>query len=449
MYKLIAISLLFLSSSGIFAQTKLRSDSVDVKTYDYYVKGEWDKIITLGEEALDSGIDFYYLRMRLGIAEFSRQDYIAAIPNFEKALTFVNNDSNAAGYLFLSNLLSGRDGESEVLSERLTQDQKRKFMVRQTAIFDGLYTESGYTYNKDFNSQKENFTSSANIYDEQKIFKDAFYFNLSLSHKLSKRVKLFHGYNFISLSYLKQFNEFQEGKREFNVKTNQNEYYINANIYLGKGFTLTPALHYLNIKVEDMNFRYDTTNAADIPIYSNYTNTLNNYVLFLSLQKDFHKFRLSLANSFSDINNSKQIQNALQVVYFPLGSLNLYTVTDFILFSEKKSDEDLFTKGIFEQKAGFRILPFLWLEAFYTFGKIYNYNESNAFVVYNSGEVIKNRYGVNFLMPVLSGKMELSIRYQSYKQEMSYLTYTSFTNYIINKKQNLNYKLIGGIKWTF
>ena len=55
-------------SASVFSQITEEAKQADIQTYDLYTLAKWDELIDAGNKALSKGIDFYYLRMRLGIA---------------------------------------------------------------------------------------------------------------------------------------------------------------------------------------------------------------------------------------------------------------------------------------------------------------------------------------------------------------------------------------------
>ena len=67
--------------------------SVDETTFRLYEEKKWDSLIVVGKQALKDDIDYYFLRMRLGIAFYSIKLYNLAIEHFQKALAF--NSQNA------------------------------------------------------------------------------------------------------------------------------------------------------------------------------------------------------------------------------------------------------------------------------------------------------------------------------------------------------------------
>lgn len=450
MYKTIIIFLLVILPclSGLNAQPKLTEKEADAKTFALYNAGRWDDLIALGETAIENNTDFFYLRMRVGIAYYSKSDYMSAIPHFEKAVQFNRSDVTAQEYLYYSYVFSGRESDALALMYDMPFKLKKKLDVYSKFIY-GVYAEGGYTTNSDYDQQKKFFSGGfPNIYNEQEVVKSGSYISLNLSHQLGKNVKVFQGYNNISVDKLEQIFEQSAGQRTFDLKSKQDEYYLNVNFNLGNGFDLTPAIHYLRVNYDDVDLIYDKSINPWRTVFAETKTTLNDFVFFLSLTKNTDRFRLGFKNSISNLNRATQVQNAAQVVYFPLGNLNLYTITDAVLFSNREWGSKFKSYGIVDQKIGWKTFDFLWMEAGYTFGKIFNYSESDAYIVFNNTLGITDRITVNLITPV-SRHIELSLRYQHYNQETPSVYFETASSTSTIFKKNSNHKIIGGIKWTF
>lgn len=430
------------------AQKKPDPKEVDAKTFALYSAGRWDELAEECESAIDNGVDFFFLRLRAGIAYYNEANYMSAIRHFEKASIFNPTDIVTIEYLYYSYLFSGRESDVLALISVMPYKLKKKLQVYSKFIY-GAYTEGGYTTNGDFlNQSKKNFKASPYIYSEQKIFDFGTYLNFSIRHQLGKNVKIFHGYNNISVSSRKQIFELSQGQKEFDTKASQDEYYFNINFNLGGGFDLATAFHYLHIKNEDITVEYKNVVNPPIPVYVKINETTNDFVVFLSLTKYAGHFKFGLLNSIANLNKATQVQNTAQIIFYPLGNLNLYTVTDATLFSNQEWGNKFKSFGILDQKIGWKVFNNLWMETGYTFGNIYNYSESDAFIVFNNIDRISNRLSLNLIAPI-SKHIELSLRYQYYNQET--VTHYSTTPAVINTNftNNINHKIIGGFKWTF
>ena len=427
-------------------------EKVDIETYALYNKAKWDRLIDAGNKALDAGIDFYYLRMRIGIAYYNQKNYMSSLKHFKSALDFLPGDAAALEYLYWALVFSGLEREARVLASEMPEKTRLSIGVKPEKVVKDLYSEVGYMFNADYKTAPYNNPGSETIiYAEQKPDKSSTYISVNLNIVPFSRMTIFQGYNNISINSSKNFVSINNPPENFDLKTQQNEYYLNVGLYAGKGFTLSGILHYLNAGVDDVSASVNTTTGGIT--YTKSSSTLNNFVTLISIEKSTGHFKFLLNNSYSNLNYSKQLQNGVTLAYFPFGNLDLYSVTDLIVHSDKpdsvrNNQASYITRGIIRQKFGIKLSPKIWVEAFYLFGNAKNYNEDNAFVVFNSANVMYNRLGINLISP-LTPNISLILRYQYYKQDIPELVYNTSSSYEIIEKSNSFHKIIGSIKWTF
>ena len=104
------ILLLLISLTSIInAQKSSDFRSVDSLTFMYYNSGDWGRLIDTGKKALNEGINYKFLRQRLGYAYFAREDYFDAGHQFEKSLKFDSYNEFTLKYLYYSYLYTGRE----------------------------------------------------------------------------------------------------------------------------------------------------------------------------------------------------------------------------------------------------------------------------------------------------------------------------------------------------
>ncbi len=115
MKKITITILFFLFSFQIFSQIK--NDNILQKTYQLLEKGSYNELIEYSKKVLDNDIDFFYLRLRLGIAYFKLNNYKLAVYHLEKSLEFNSDDEVALEYLYYSYLYSGMRDEANKLSK--------------------------------------------------------------------------------------------------------------------------------------------------------------------------------------------------------------------------------------------------------------------------------------------------------------------------------------------
>ncbi len=102
--------IMLLTSSALIGQEEHGYKYYDSVTYSLYLSGKWNELIGLGNEAISKGIDYKYLRERVGYARFVGGDYYKSRSDFEKALSFDSYDQFTLEYLYYSNYQNARKG---------------------------------------------------------------------------------------------------------------------------------------------------------------------------------------------------------------------------------------------------------------------------------------------------------------------------------------------------
>ena len=71
---LLVLSFLIIAIKGI-SQDTINSATVEQKSYQLYIDKNWTELIQFVGKAIDKGYDYYYLRLRIGIAYYERKNY--------------------------------------------------------------------------------------------------------------------------------------------------------------------------------------------------------------------------------------------------------------------------------------------------------------------------------------------------------------------------------------
>ncbi|KAB2871302.1 MAG: hypothetical protein F9K37_03710, partial [Bacteroidales bacterium] len=90
--------LIFISIS-ILGYSQTDFISLDKQNFDYYLKGDYKNLKQTAKKQFELGMDYYYLRMRLGILAYNNQRYASAYKHFQKAITFFNSDTISREYI--------------------------------------------------------------------------------------------------------------------------------------------------------------------------------------------------------------------------------------------------------------------------------------------------------------------------------------------------------------
>ncbi len=459
---------------------------VDRETYRHFLNNNWDSLIYIGNKALKCDIDYFFLRYRLGMAYYNKENYLKASQHLEKSLGFNSKDEPAMEFLYYTYLFTNRTQEANALTTKFPVRLNEKLKTSKIKLFEYIYFEPGMTFSNNIKkNEKETFSAqkgkgNGNRQDEvlfglQDLNDDKYFVNIGAKLNLSRKISAFIGYGFLATSKLKQIQTsdlvvtgdtlipWNGGYFVGNVydtitqfysdkyKVNQNDAYASAQFIAGKGFVVTPAFHYLNVhfktifsnaEVTDFYFQQIDTLPVKRTVYEviEKDTTLNNFVASISVAKNISLFNLSLNGTWSNLNNKEQYQAGGMVVFYPKGNLDLYTTTSVV-----STWQDNINRFVFEQQVGLKALRNLWVEGFVTLGEMQNYNEKNALIIHNTGDIIKFRTGVDFIL-ILSKNIDLSFRYRYTSEEGILMKYYSQSY----EETNLNYQnntITGGIKW--
>lgn len=501
MNKRAAISLLILIllsiAPGRLNAKTLDFSTVDRLTYRCFTEQKWDSVILIGKDALRHEIDYYFLRVRLGIAYYKKTAYFPASVHLRKAREFNAGDAYVADYLYYAYLYTNRVEEARSLKPFMTQPLST-LPVPTTEpaplLLSQVHLEYGYTFSSDATvNNTGDLMGKDSIYGEEDLYGNSSYLNLGINLRLSKRISISLGYNYLIFNKTRYI---QYGREEdhflgtadsswgtmylwsfpfvvhdtnFHYQVKQNEGHLGLTWSLPGGFKIMPAFHLLSVKYPMTSVVYDTNTVSDpgyfttsdgklttFPFtrtnyyFSQYDTSFINYVLALRLTKEIGIFNIGLHGSYSNLNGYTQKQAGLSLTYYPLGNLNLYGTTTLTGFFQKSNNRLLLSQII-----GAKLAPWLWLEGNFYYGDYTNANIFNGSVVYNNSDVIDYRAGATILFPV--GKhLQFSLIYQYFRKESQQIYYIERENpqtheieikqMIQNNPYNTN-TIIGGVTW--
>ncbi len=436
MKKLFLNLLFILSVTFLFSQEEINVPSADAKTYNQYLAKDWKGLINTGKKYLKSGIDFYYLQMRMGIAYYELHKYALAVKYFENTYSKSPDNELVQEYLYYSYLFSGRFGDAKLLGASFSRKIKEKLNIESEYPFiRALYFSTIQYINEDY---KENLPLEDNL--NQITALNESWYNISFEHAAGRRLTFFHGY-----SHLKITNNIRDIDPdlppEYIENINQNEYYFSAKYHASKGFNISGGIHYLNTSYFAPNqtetWGRRQTNTA-LYYYSE-----NAFAGSLNLSKSFSIFKTSFETSISDLNNKLQIQPSLSIRIYPFGNNNFYSETTGFYLSEK--DGTLFSyHPVFKQSFGVRFLKYSFISPSVTYGDLQNFTQYNTFLTNNDLDKITLRFENYLNIGLAKGRFNMFISYQYNVKENTFEV-----NAIEQTKSYINQTITGGIKWYF
>ena len=372
MRRITIIALILFSYLGSYAQVIIDFAWYDKHTYQLYQEKSWTRLIELGHSAIKDGHDFFYLRMRLGIAYYEQEKYRSAITQFEKALKF-NNDPIAAEYLYFSYKLSGRLMDANLVYAKYKNQLSAREISGTNGFITGIYAETGLKILSPGNAEYGNLL----------------YVHAGAEQQLGSRINLYHGFMHYSQNTYQYESVPGYGpggivQVETKRKYVQNEYYFRALIPVIKGLHLIGSLH--------------TQAITDTIQYSNfaYTAGLSSSLSFLDL---------SLAYGSSRIGGIYHHQTSAGLTFYPVMNQNFYLQS--ILTYHNTEEVSNF---IFYQKIGLRTGEKTWFEFYGSFGDMRNVQEFDGFFVYNINNHLNTRIGVTGIF-LIGKKVKLVVGY--------------------------------------
>jgi hypothetical protein len=339
MHKSAIIILLLFPLVG-FSQVPLSFQRADSLTYQYYLAGDWKKLIELSREAGKLNIDSKFIRQRTGYAYFMTGDYYAAKNQYEKALEFDQSDDITRDYLYYSCLNAGSIN-TRFYAGNLSLDSSTKLGINLYNPVESVDTE--------FNLKTNQTTTRSN----------QTYFRIGINSELGYRVSLYQAY-----SYYEQTVS--------SVRTQQPEYLALLKFSLSPIWHIKAAYHGL------------FTNVGP----AKYTANLG----FIALSSQLNRFNLEANASILKSSSSTTQQIGFQAGLVLPGRSNIYFTSSVIAMMENSTN-----RTIFSETAGFKCTKYLWAESNITLGNLKNYNTCNALYIYNSVDPSDFRTGFSLI----------------------------------------------------
>ena len=321
-------------------------------TYQLYLAQDWKQLIPLSREAVREGYDFYYLRMRLGIAYQETGQSFRAVPQFYRALRFNRQDSQARSLLSAALRAGGRF------------DEARLHEPHSWWQWTGAGAEAGYQFS-----------------DRRTPVDDRYFAGVSLRHRLGRNLFLTHQYQSLTQRFLEREliilppmgnRPPRQVIRTTERRLTQQEYWLAPAWQMSRGWRLEGGFRFLSFPVAD--------------------GRSTEQLFAFGLRKDFPYFRLHGSGGVSHFDGISRRQATAGGTFFPFGNPNLYLGQVTTLSWENGGDRDDWSS----LHLGWRLFRGSWLEIFYETGQIdYFFTHYGAFA-YNIDDDLRERWGLSW-----------------------------------------------------
>jgi len=385
---------MLLLAVNAFSQQGINTQIVAKRSYGMYLAKQWPELIVYGDSVLKLGFDYYYIRMRMGIAYFELKKYRIAEEHFKKAIAFNASEDLAFEYLYFIYIYTDRFEESRKLSARFSKPLKLKLKTDSLPVVDCVALEVGTK-------------TSASIYVPNALFAQ-----LGLGHYVKNKFSVFHSY-----SYYGQQNEYW--------KVNQNQYYIGANFPLRNKWMLSGAFSVLGRNTQT----YSGTSLVGQLTALTSVDTYN-YIESLSLKKNFEYFDASIGTTILWLDSVSQFQHNASLTYYPLANNKLGIGSIVYLHTlDNYSSVNLAYVPFVSFKATNR----LSFSGSYLYNSGNNIAEWNGFLVNNSPDLTTDRLTLNTSW-TLNKHVDLSATYQYENKYNAYINSYQYNSFFIGLK---------------
>jgi hypothetical protein len=300
---------------------------------------EWKQLITYGHQTIANGTDFPGLRLRVAFAWFITGNYKAALAEYTEILNKDAYNPTARYYAFYCAQFLNNDLQASYNAKFWDKDNLKKEGMSPFGLID----VGGETGGKFVDNNRRG---------------NGFFSRIGLTNRLGWRLQLEQ-----SVIYFRQdvFNRVGFGFHadRFTVTDDQAEYFAKLSYALNQKISLLSSYHYLNTKYNSINYHSNL-----VLLGVKYAGT------YVDLQADIN---------FGDLIKQPITQYNAKLTYYPLGNLNLYTIS-------RLSDKYLKNTNhfIYSQAIGFKLAKNTWLESAATFGSQEDYLDADGLYVYNS-----------------------------------------------------------------
>lgn len=370
------------------AQVDIDFQYVDSLTYKYFKSGDWNNLIKLGTGAIEHGIDYKYLRQRIGFAFFSNREYIKAQKHFEKALSFDSFDTFTLVYLYYIYLNTGREEYAEYFAGKIPKDLRKSLQVKSSQLVESIDFEYNYKF------------------AGTKLRSNPQYYHIGINSRIGSGLGLYQMF-----AHYKQTILIQNPGQNVIVKDQQPEYFALLKFTVSPHWILKSSYHYLSATFSKTN---------------SYLN-----LGFLGLSANFSRYSFEINTSVLKIDKYFVKQSGIQAGVAFSGNLNIYVNSALSLTIQQNTN-----KFIYNQKAGLKLFKKVWLEGNLTFGDLTNFNDYNAMYVYNLRDPSDFRTGTTLFFN--AGK-HITIWTNFFYEHKKF-----FENGLYHYNQ---FSYLGGIKW--
>ena len=378
-----------------WSQTQERWKQADEESYALYLASDWDQLIVVAEQAVQEGIDSYYMRIRLGMAYYYLGRYEKARKQFILARNFQQQDPVSTEYLYFANLYGGRYLEARKLLPELPMVRRKEIHAQAEYSLQALIMEGGWMGNAEAMQlieamPREQVTSSY-------LMRDVLYANVGLALNLgysSTGLVAVNPYNINSLQGL----FVNDSLYSLNQTGTQNGFYLNYTYQFDNSWHGGFAFHGLQGDYQVSAFQ-QTENDSVAGISRSIESYSQRYIGFFA-GKHVANFNLSGNVSKNTFWDGTWTQAGVKLFWYPWGSSDFYLGLGYDRM--KAQDLDSPVERVFKLTGGFTLLNYLQFEASHITGDLGNWADLNGYYIFNTVYPVLSRSSATLTVNGLS-----------------------------------------------
>jgi len=443
----VLLIILILSSFAAKSQEVITSSYIDSLTYNQYINSEFKDLQQTGKKAIKNGIDFYYLRLRLGMSYYEKKNYEESLAHFYEAIYMNPNDTIAKLYYYYALLFSARNHQAYDLAISFNDNLKTKISFNDNKTnnlansFSAIAATFGYITNKNINAiNKKNIKKDA-LYAESTFQDNSYFANLYLENNLSNRLAISNNFGVYQINTIDIIQSDFFSQISKNFSSNNFQYNLTGTYHTRKNWIINPSFSYYFENSNYISTEYIITD--DNYLFTDTEYKHNAIVAGLNIYKRLNNIMIGLNSHIGNLTKYKQRQIGTEIIWYPFGNYFLYTKTSYSHLINNKN-----AQKIIAQSLGYKITHNLWQNISFSYGNHQNHIKPGGFSVYNTIEPVSMIANTNIIY-YLNSNLSLIPSFEVQQREWSAIRFYSSNDYKTEKKLYLNYIINFTIKWRF
>lgn len=426
---------------GVQAQNQQTIESVDSITYIQFFNQDYSSLQKTVKNAIDAGIDFYYLRTRLAISYYNQKNFESALPHFQNAQEIFPIDTIIQEYFYYTLLFTGREEDAYDLAQNFSESMQYKIGFKKRRFFrkNEIVLAFGLANNNNISKYKTLDIKGTHNFAEGTFQGLSKFTSIAVKTNLFPRFNLTTGLSYYENKSMGKIQTFDSTA----IKTfwnNPYQFNVALDYLFPSGFKIggTYGTYY-----ESSNFySAEFDSSLHIPIYRDNQKVNKPYTASIFSTYRWNRFELFVSGSMGNLAYRKQKQGELGLVFYPFGNQNFYTVTSGTILKNNSM-----SSFIIHQKVGIKATKSLWCELSASYGNLQNYIGAGGFLTYNTFDralflsYLRLRFFVSHFE--ITPSYGLQIRENNYYIGNNLFNLNTITN------KYLHHTLTVTIKWNF